>query len=131
MTRVAPTETPTEIFPAETVAAMQAAKPKLVAIKLERNYRPRGEYEVVGWDRPEKAVKRPDGKTIIIEEAAFVTEKYDDELSPDHGKVRPAPPPLSGTGTGGKIWAGTTIRLPVEEAKAVRKLGIGSYEIDD
>lgn len=131
MTQVAPTEAPTEIFPAATVAAIEAAKPKLVTIKLERNYRPRGTYEVVGWDRPEKSIKRPDGKTIVIEEAAFVTEVHDDELSPDFGKVRPAPPPLSGTGTGGKIWAGTTIRLPVEEAKTVRKLGIGSYELDD
>lgn len=119
MTQVAPTETPTEIFPAATVAAIEATKPKLVAIKLERHYRPMGDYEVVGHWRPAVEVKSPAGKMVEISPETFV-------------EGEPMPPPVAGAGSESlKLWAGTVVRLPSEEAKRARRLEIGSVEIDD
>lgn len=126
-----PAEAPVEIWGTQTVAAVEANKPKMVPIKLSRHYRPKGDYEVMGYDQPEKKVRRPDGVMMVVQQAEFVAELEDDESSQNFGKIRPAPAPLPGTGTGGKIWAGTTLRLPVEEAKYVRRHGIGVPEIDD
>jgi hypothetical protein len=64
---------------------------KLVTMKLEKNYRPEGEYVVVGT--PPAAV-------------------------------------LAGTGTEGKLWAGTTVKLTEEEAKKVHAAKIASRDFD-
>lgn len=104
---------------------------KMVPIRLHRHYRPRDGFEVVGWHRPEKSIKRPDGQMMVVEKAEFVTEVDEDEGSETYGKIKPAPSPLPGAGTGGKIWASTVIRVPVAEAKTMQKAGIGAVEIED
>lgn len=120
MTVVAPIATPPAAPPAEMpqlYASVPAAK--MAVVKLDRHYRPSGAYEIVGYDKPAVEAKNPAGKTIVLEPAAFV-------------KDEPAPAPMAGVGSASlKLWAGTHVRLPVEEAKAVRKAGIGTIEIDD
>jgi hypothetical protein len=73
---------------------------------------------IVGYTRPAKLRKNSAGQMVEVESALFVK-----------GEQMPAKTP--GTGFANKIWAGTVIRLPIEEAKAVRKAGIGEYELDD
>lgn len=117
MAQAAPNAETIEINPAATQAAIEANKPKMIAVRLLRNYNPEGEYEVVGYDRPEIKVKDAGGKPVVIQEAAYI-------------KGEEAPPPTPGVGSGRRVWAGTTIRIPVEEARTVRKNGIGEIEID-
>lgn len=64
---------------------------KLVTMKLEKNYRPEGEFVVVGT--PPTAV-------------------------------------LAGTGTEGKLWAGTTVKLTEAEAKKVHAAKIATRDFD-
>lgn len=64
---------------------------KLVTMKLEKNYRPEGEFVVVGT--PPAAV-------------------------------------LAGTGTEGKLWAGTTVKLTEAEAKKVHAAKIATRDFD-
>lgn len=75
--------------PAEP-AEVKAGK-KMVTMKLDKNYRPEGEFEVVGT--PPAAV-------------------------------------LAGTGTDGKLWAGTTLKLTEAEAKKVHAAKIASRDFD-
>ena len=77
---------------------------KLFPVRLLKNYRPAGEYEVVGYHRKEKTQKDTTGKMIVVQEAAFM-----------EGEV--APPPYPGVGFDTKVWADTVLRLPIEEAK--------------
>ncbi len=114
-----PKEAPAfEIMPPATAAAIEARKPKTVVIKLLRNYRPIGAYEVIGHDQPAILRKNAAGVMAEVTPAAFV-------------KDEPAPPPTPGTGFANKVWAGTLIKLPVDEAKTVKKAGIGEYELAD
>lgn len=91
---------------------------KTVLIRLLRNYRPAGLFEIVGHEKPAKFKKNAAGQEVEVEPAVFVAGEQPD-------------PPTPGTGFETKIWAGTLIRLSVEEAKRVRRLEIGEYEIDD
>jgi hypothetical protein len=91
---------------------------KTVLIRLLRNYRPLGQFEIVGHEKPAKFKKNAAGLEVEIEAAVFIEGEQ-------------TPPPTPGTGFETKIWAGTLIRLPVEEGKRLRNLGIGEYEIDD
>ena len=86
----------------ETAAPVQPSK--MFPVKLLKNYRPVGEYDVVGYHRPEKVQKDTAGKMVVVQEAAFV-----------EGEM--APPPFPGVGFATKIWAETVLRLPVDEAK--------------
>ena len=106
------------IMPPATQAAIDANKPRMVTVKLLRNYRPIGEYEVVGYEREAILKKNAAGMMETVQEAAFI----DDELPP---------PAQSGTGFPDKLWAGAVIRLPVDEAKSTRKAGIAEYELND
>lgn len=83
-----------------------ANESKLFPVVLNKNYAPSGKFEIVGYLK--EAVKRKDaaGNWKIIEKEEFV-----------EGQMKPHPSP--GVGYDGKIWAGTHIRLPVDEAKAV------------
>lgn len=102
-------------------------KAKMVPVMLERHYRPKGEHEVLGYLQPEIKRKRPDGTFEIVQREEFIAD-----ANPETGVISPMPPPLAGVGTfSGKLWAGTKVRLPVDEAKFVRKEGIGAIEIDD
>ena len=131
MTQVAPIET--EIFPAATVAALEANKPKMVRVKLLRNYRPQEAldptdpkkqrrldpvFEIVGHTKPAVYVRNKLGKDEEISPAVFI-------------EGEPAPAPKAGVGYMDKIWAGTIVRLSVDEAKYVRANGIGEIDIDD
>lgn len=102
-----------------------------VSVRLTRHYRPTGDYEVVGWHRPERKRKNAAGVEVVIQAAEFVQEKDEDEVSPNFGKIKPAPPTLSGTGFANKILAGTVIKVSKAEARRVRDLQIGTIEIDD
>jgi hypothetical protein len=89
----------------------------MIAVKLEKNYAPIGYYETVGWDRPKIEKKGPGGVIVVIQEAAFIKDEK-------------APPAVAGTGYANKVWAGTTIKLPEEEAKHVDKVGIARRVFD-
>lgn len=84
---------------------------KLFPVALTKNYAPVGNYEIVGYFRAKVERKDAAGKMITVEPEKFI-----------EGEMHPAPYP--GTGYPGKIWAGTHIRLPLEEAKlaVARKL---------
>jgi hypothetical protein len=77
---------------------------KLFPVVLNKNYAPCGKYEIVGYLKPKVEKKDAAGKMITVEPEKFV-----------EGEMHPAPYP--GTGFPNKVWAGTTIKLPVEEAK--------------
>ena len=106
---------------AEPVAEVMPPKPEgveMFSVKLEKNYRPLGYYEVVGWDKP-AVFKKKFGheKPVQIEAAEFIKDEK-------------APPAVAGTGFVNKVWSGTTIRLPEIEAKTVVKAGIGARGFD-
>lgn len=87
----------------ETAASAQPSQ-KMFPVRLLKNYRPAGEHEVVGYHRPEKRQKDTTGKSVVVQEAAFI-----------EGEI--APPPYPGVGFETKIWAETVLKLPVDEAK--------------
>ena len=86
------------------IAAPVQPSEKMFPVKLLKNYRPAGGYELVGYHRPEKVQKDTAGKMVVVQEAAFI-----------EGEM--APPPFPGVGFETKIWADTVLRLPMEEAK--------------
>lgn len=86
----------------ETAAAPQPSE--LFPVRLLKNYRPAGEFEVVGYHRPEIKQKDTAGKMIVVQEAAFI----EGEMSP---------PPFAGVGFESKVWAETVLKLPKDEAK--------------
>jgi hypothetical protein len=93
--------------------------PKMVPILLSRHYRPMANYEIVGHWKPSVEVKNAAGKMVEISPATFV-------------EGEPMPPPIAGVGSESlKLWAGTVVRLPSEEARRARRLEIGTVEIDD
>lgn len=114
---LAPATPPVEIMPPETAARIEAAKPVLVTIKLLKNYRPEGEYEIVGHTRPEIKRKNAAGKDVVVEEAIWI-------------EGQPAPPAQPGTGFKDKLWASTVIRIGKDEAKYMRQNLIGEVEIE-
>jgi hypothetical protein len=107
-----------EIMPASTAAAIEANKPKLVTILLKRHYRPMGEYESGGHWTEEQKRKNPAGVVEVVKPSEFVAEEA--KPSPMAGVV---PHSL-------KLWAGTVVRLPIDEARFVRQQGIGEVEIE-
>lgn len=101
--------------PVKTAAAQKAA-PAFIKMLLRRNYRPRGEFRIVGYDRPERVAKDAGGREFVVEPASFV----DGEMKP---------PRFHGVGTEGKIWADTVVELPEDEARDLRKRGIAEAYI--
>lgn len=99
---------------------------KTVTVKLLRNYRPSGAFEIVGYHKDPILRKRPDGKMIVIEEGGFMVEK-----DPDTDKIIGAPPALPGTGFADRLNANTVIRVAPAEAKRMKAEKIGEVEIDD
>lgn len=91
---------------------------KMVAMKLERNYRPAGAYEIVGYLKPEVKKKTAAGDWKVVEPEQFIAGE-------------PAPPMFPGVGFENKIWANTTIKVPEDEARVMRKAGIASVELAD
>lgn len=106
---------------------VEAAKPKLVPVKLLKNYRPMtNEFEVVGYQKEPVIRKRSDGKMVTVEEGGFFTE-----TDAETGRIISSPPAMSGTGFADRLNVGTVVRLPRDEAKRARDLKIGEYELDD
>lgn len=85
---------------------MDNTEATLFPVKLNRNYVPRGQYEVIGYLKAEVKRKTPAGTWAVVEKEQFI----DGEMMP------PATP---GVGYPDKVWAGTHIRLPVDEAKDI------------
>lgn len=89
----------------ETAAPVQPSE-KMFPVLLTKNYVPVGSYEIIGYMK--EAVKRKDaaGTWRIVEPEEFIK-----------GVMKPHT--SHGVGFAGKIWAGTHIMLPVDEAKTV------------
>jgi hypothetical protein len=85
-----PASTPQQMFP----------------VVLNKHYVPRGDYQILGYQQPEVTRKDAAGKMIVVEPAKFI-----------EGEM--TPPVHPGTGFPNKIWAGTHIKLPIDEAKAL------------
>jgi len=110
---------PTKEIPIMASAETAAPQPslKLFPVVLTKNYVPAGVYEVVGYLK--EAVKRKDaaGNWKIVEPEEFIEGVMKPHQSPGVGF---GPMEMKdGTMVNAKIWAGTTIKLPVDEAKTV------------
>lgn len=77
---------------------------KLFPVLLLKNHCPAGNYEIVGYQKDEVKVRASTGGWTVVEPARFV-----------EGEMKPHTSP--GVGFPGKIWAGTHIKLPIDEAK--------------
>jgi|SRR6185503_2751354 len=89
----------------ETAAPQSSPQPsKLFPVILVKNYAPEGKYEIVGYLK--EAVKEKDaaGNWRTISKEEFITGEMKPHLT-------------SGVGFPNKIWAGTHIKLPLDEAK--------------
>ena len=91
---------------------------KMVEMELKRHYRPMGKHEIVGHLRPAKKVKNAGGEEIEVHPAEFIK-----------GEMYPSV--YGGVGFKDKIWAGTTIRVPADEAKVMRDKGIAERGFHD
>ena len=107
----APKAEPFELYP-------DAPPDKLRSMELKRHYRPQGRYIVVGYNQPEIKRKDPAGREIIVQPKAFIPDKS-------------APSPMPGVEVPNKIWATTVIRVPADEAKAMREAGIAERSLED
>lgn len=102
---------PKEDHPMTEAAATEAPAiipeaPQMFPVQLKKNYKPRGLFEVVGYLKEKIERKDSAGNKIVVEPERFI-----------EGELKP--PPYPGVGYDGKVWAGTHIRLPVDEAKAI------------
>ncbi len=98
--------TPKENPQMATETAVSVQPSKLFPVLLTKNYQPVGEYEIVGYLKEAVKTKDAAGNWKTVEKEEFI-----------EGEMKPHQSP--GVGYAGKIWAGTTIRLPVDEAKTV------------
>lgn len=107
-------------FHLDTSGETPPPAPKMVAVRLLKNYRPLvdGGYEIVGYT--EEAIKKKNSAGII------------ETIRPEKFIKNELPPPAqAGTGFDTKLWAGAVIKLPADEAKAIKKAGIAEYELAD
>lgn len=90
---------------------------KMFPVTLIKNYVPQGTYEVVGYLK--EAVKRKDaaGNWKVIEPEEFIKGEAKPHVSPGVGFGEMTM--KDGRIVNAKLWAGTTIKVPVEEAKYV------------
>jgi len=100
------------------MASAETEQPvKLFPVTLTKNYVPRDTYEIVGYLK--EAVKRKDaaGNWKIIEPEEFIEGVMKPHQSPGVGFGEMVM--KDGSTVNAKIWAGTTIKVPVDEAKYV------------
>lgn len=102
----------------EWVPMPDMAPIKLVAMKLLRHYRPAGDYEVVGYTKPAVSKKMPTGEMKVVEPEEYIVGEQ-------------APAPFPGVISTGKVWANTTIKVPEEEGKIMKRLGIAERDFED
>ena len=86
----------------ETAADAQPST--MFPVVLNKNYRPRGDYEIIGYLQGEVKQKDAAGVMRILVKEEFI-----------RGEMKPHQTP--GVGYPDKIWAGTHINLPLDEAK--------------
>lgn len=100
----------------ETTVQTADTVEKLFPVLLTKNYAPICRYEIVGYLK--EAIKRKNaaGTWKIVEPEEFIK-----------GEMKPHNSP--GVGFPNKIWAGTTIKLPIAEAK--RLIGLKAAERAD
>lgn len=79
---------------------------KLFPVVLKRHYVPKGRHEIIGHVRPKVEVKNAAGQMVLVTPEEFIAGEG-------------FPPPNPGVGFDNKIWAGTHIRLPLDEAKGL------------
>ena len=90
---------------------------KMFPVLLQKNYVPQGEYEIVGYLKEAVKVKNAVGQMVIVEPEEFVKGEMKPHESPGVGF---GPMTMKdGRQVNAKIWAGTTIKVPVNEAKYV------------
>jgi hypothetical protein len=91
-------------------------KTKLFPVVLNKNHCPQGEYEIVGYLK--EAVKRKDaaGNWRVIEPEEFIKGEMKPHQSPGVG-FGEYTDKATGRRFNPKIWAGTQIAVPVDEAK--------------
>jgi hypothetical protein len=94
----------------------EAVKTKLFPVILNKNHCPQGEYEIVGYLK--EAVKRKDaaGNWRVIEPEEFIKGEMKPHQSPGVG-FGEYTDKATGRRFNPKIWAGTQIAVPVDEAK--------------
>jgi hypothetical protein len=99
------------------IPPMASEPAKLFPVTLTKNYVPMGQYEIVGYLK--EAVKRKDaaGNWRIIEPEEFIKGEMKPHNSPGVGYG--AMEMKDKTMVNAKIWAGTQIKVPVDEAKYV------------
>ena len=90
----------------EMVEEAKTEPAKMFPVVLKKNYVPVGAFEIIGYMKPKVERRDSAGKMLVVEPEQFVA-----------GEMSPAPYP--GVGYDGKIWAGTHISLPIDEAKAL------------
>lgn len=102
-----------------SAAPVMPPKPdeKLFAVRLDRNYAPKGYFEVVGYHKDVVQRKNAAGQMVTIEPAAFI-----------EGERKP--PNIAGVGFATKVWAGTVIRVTQDEARTMKAQGVGSLDFD-
>lgn len=90
---------------------------KMFPVLLQKNYVPMGEYEIVGYLKEAVKAKDAAGNWKIIEPEQFVKGEMKPHESPGVGFG--AMVMKDGSTVNAKIWAGTQIKVPVDEAKYV------------
>jgi hypothetical protein len=108
--------------PVEAIDVIEApaiAPVKMVAMKLLRHYRPaKANFEIVGYTKAAVSKKMPNGEMKVVEPEEYITGEQ-------------CPPPFAGVVSTGKIWASTTIKVPEDEGKTMKRLGIAERDFED
>lgn len=112
----------------QEIPTMASEPTKLFPVLLSKNYCPVGDYEIVGYLKEVVKQKDAAGNWRIIEPEAFIEGEMKPHQSPGVGYGEHFDP--KGKKVNAKIWAGTTIKLPVDEAKKVISLKIADRADD-
>lgn len=98
---------------AETAAPAQPSK--LFPVLLLKNHVPQSDYEIVGYLKEAVKAKDAAGNLKVVEKEEFVKGEMKPHQSPGVGFGRMQM--KDGSFVNAKIWAGTTIKVPPDEAK--------------
>lgn len=96
---------------------MSPPEQKMFPVLLSKNYVPKGSYEIVGYLKEAVKVKDAAGAWKIVEPEEFIEGEMKPHATPGVGFG--AMEMKDGKMVNAKIWAGTHIKLPVDEAKAL------------
>lgn len=104
------------------------AEVKLFPVVLLKNYVPSDQYEIVGYLKEAVKVKDAAGGLKIVEPERFMPGEMKPHQSPGVGFGEMVM--KDGKTVNAKIWAGTTIKIPVDEAKRAVALKIAERADD-